>query len=604
LRGSWTERHAAFLLVLPLVAYLLFFTGYPIFDSALLSFSKVTLSYGFGGLVGLRNYELLVADPFFWQTFVNTLLFVAAVVLADMALGLVLALALDRVSRAKSFFTTALMSPMILPAVVVGAIWEVIMAPYVGPLDFLTKALGFGNVGWLADPKLELFSLAVITIWQTAPFTFLLMLAGVQSIPPQLKEAAKVDGLSTSEAFQEVTLPMILPAFAVSFILALINSFRVFDVLFMVDQGGFNPANALLMYFSYDFAFIPGFQGVAMAGIMVIAVIATVFAMFFVSAIGLRERLGLSSEGKNMWQGLKKRSKKVLKGLLSWAKIPSFNVPPSVSLWSSYVVLLAAAFMSLFPLAWAFVTSLNTSGVITSLLPSSIGLENYVAAIRQGAGYLASSLVVAPVVAVITMLVAAPAAYAIARYKVGGTKILAWNLYVYAIPSIVFLVPLYSLVSRVGLMNTWWALMLVYPIFTLPLAVWILVGFYNDVPREVDEAALIDGKSRIGAFFDVILPIIRPALAVVAFFSILASYSEFMFALTLGQTPYLFNFPPTGAETATVFVAIGVTFGAGHPINYAMLSAAGLLVSIPVIVASAVLQRYIIKGLWFGAVKG
>lgn len=146
--------------------------------------------------------------------------------------------------------------------------------------------------------------------------------------------------------------------------------------------------------------------------------------------------------------------------------------------------------------------------------------------------------------------------------------------------------------------------MLIYPIFTVPLATWILVGFYSDIPKEVDEAALIDGKSRLGAFFSVILPIVRPALAVVAFFSILASYSEFMFALTIGQTPYLFNFPPRGTETATVFVAIGVSFGAGHPINYALLSAAGLIVSIPVIIISAVLQKYIIKGLWFGAVKG
>ena len=74
--------------------------------------------------------------------------------------------------------------------------------------------------------------------------------------------------------------------------------------------------------------------------------------------------------------------------------------------------------------------------------------------------------------------------------------------------------------------------------------------------------------------------------------------------MTIGESPYLFNFPPTGTETATVFVAIGVTFGAGHPINYALLSAAGLIVSIPVIIISAVLQKYIIKGLWFGAVKG
>jgi len=594
MKAKWAEKYAAVLLALPLIFYLLIFTAYPMIESVILSLSKVGLLYQFNGFVGLKNYQMLISNPFFEQTFVNTMIFVFAVVAIDMAAGLVLALSLDRISRGKSIITTILMSPMILPAVVVGAIWEIIMAPYIGPLDYLMSKLGFGTVGWLANPKLALPSLIIITVWQSIPFIFLLILAGVQSIPPQLKEAAKIDGLSTSEVFKEITMPMILPAFAVSFLMALINSFRVFDIIFVIDQGGFNPANALLTYFSYDFAFIPGFQGIAMAAIIIITLIATVIAMFFINRVGLRERLGL-----------KEASNKVRRLKLN-ISLPSFNIPSKISLGIAYFVLVIAAFISFFPFLWAIITSLNTTGVVTTLLPpaSDIGLTNFVQAIYQGAGYLVSSLVIAPVVAIITILIAAPAAYAIARYKLGGTKLLAWNLYIYAIPSIVFLIPLYTLVAKLGLLNTWWALMLIYPIFTIPLATWILVGFYSDIPKEVDEAALIDGKSRLGAFFSIILPIVRPALAVVAFFSILASYSEFMFALTIGETPYLFNFPPRGTETATVFVAIGVSFGAGHPINYALLSAAGLIVSIPVIIISAVLQKYIIKGLWFGAVKG
>ncbi|MGC8661754.1 MAG: ABC transporter permease subunit [Nitrososphaeria archaeon] len=594
MKAKWAEKYAAVLLALPLIFYLLIFTAYPMVESAILSLSKVGLLYQFNGFVGLKNYQMLLSNPFFEQTFINTMVFVFAVVAIDMLAGLVLALSLDRVSRGKSIITTILMSPMILPAVVVGAIWEIIMAPYIGPLDYLMSKLGFGNVGWLANPRLALPSLIIITVWQTIPFIFLLILAGVQSVPPQLKEAAKIDGLSTSEVFKEITMPMILPAFAVSFLMALINSFRVFDIIFVIDQGGFNPANALLTYFSYDFAFIPGFQGLAMAAIIIITLIATVIAMFFINRVGLRERLGL-----------KEATNRVRRFKMS-IPLPSFNIPSKISLVLAYAVLVVAAILSFFPFLWAIITSLNTTGIVTTLLPpaSDIGLTNFIQAIYQGAGYLVSSLVIAPVVAGITILIAAPAAYAIARYKLGGTKLLAWNLYIYAIPSIVFLIPLYTLVSKLGLLNTWWALMLIYPIFTVPLATWILVGFYSDIPREVDEAALIDGKSRLGAFFSVILPIVRPALAVVAFFSILASYSEFMFALTIGQTPYLFNFPPRGTETATVFVAIGVSFGAGHPINYALLSAAGLIVSIPVIIISAVLQKYIIKGLWFGAVKG
>ncbi|MDG6932091.1 MAG: ABC transporter permease subunit [Nitrososphaerota archaeon] len=563
-------------------------------ESVILSFSKVGLLYEFKGLVGLQNYQTLISNVFFRQTFINTLIFVFAVVVIDMLSGLILALSLERISRGKSVITTILMSPMILPAVVVGAIWEVILAPYIGPVDYLLSRIGFGNIGWLANPRLALPSLIVISVWQSIPFIFLLILAGVQSIPQQLKEAAKIDGLSTSQIFSEITMPMILPAFAVSFLMALINSFRVFDIIYVIDQGGFNPANSLLTYFSYEFAFIPGFQGVAMAAIIIITLIATVVAMFFINRVGLRERLGLKEASNSV--------KRFKLGI----RLPSFNIPPGISKILAYFILIVASIISFFPFLWAIITSLNTTGIVTTLLPpvTDIGLDNFVKAIYQGAGYLASSLVIAPVVAGITILIAAPASYAIARYKLGGTKLLSWNLYIYAIPSIVFLIPLYLLVGRLGLLNTWWALMLIYPIFTIPLATWILVGFYSDVPKEIDEAALVDGKSKLGAFFSIILPIVKPALAVVAFFSILASYTEFMFALTIGETPYLFNFPPRGTETATVFIAIGVSYGAGHPINYALLAAAGLIVSIPVIIISAVLQKYIVKGLGFGTIKG
>ncbi|MCL4343517.1 MAG: ABC transporter permease subunit [Nitrososphaerota archaeon] len=590
----WADKYAAILLALPLIFYLLIFTAYPMVESVILSFSKVGLLYEFKGLVGLQNYQTLISNVFFRQTFINTLIFVFAVVVIDMLSGLILALSLERISRGKSVITTILMSPMILPAVVVGAIWEVILAPYIGPVDYLLSRIGFGNIGWLANPRLALPSLIVISVWQSIPFIFLLILAGVQSIPQQLKEAAKIDGLSTSQIFSEITMPMILPAFAVSFLMALINSFRVFDIIYVIDQGGFNPANSLLTYFSYEFAFIPGFQGVAMAAIIIITLIATVVAMFFINRVGLRERLGLKEASNSV--------KRFKLGI----RLPSFNIPPGISKILAYFILIVASIISFFPFLWAIITSLNTTGIVTTLLPpvTDIGLDNFVKAIYQGAGYLASSLVIAPVVAGITILIAAPASYAIARYKLGGTKLLSWNLYIYAIPSIVFLIPLYLLVGRLGLLNTWWALMLIYPIFTIPLATWILVGFYSDVPKEIDEAALVDGKSKLGAFFSIILPIVKPALAVVAFFSILASYTEFMFALTIGETPYLFNFPPRGTETATVFIAIGVSYGAGHPINYALLAAAGLIVSIPVIIISAVLQKYIVKGLGFGTIKG
>ncbi len=593
---GWTYKHAALLLSLPFIVYLVIFTLYPIVYSIILSFSKVGLLYNFQGFVWASNYILLFKNPFFIRSFENTMIFAFSVTAADIALALAFALSIERISRGKSILTTLLTSPLMLPAVVVGVVWEIIMDPFVGPLDFVLTHLGLPRIGWLADPRIVLISLIIITIWQTVPFAFLLVLAGIQAIPPQIKEAAQVDGLSTMDTFKEITLPLITPALLVAILMTLITAFRTFDVIFVIDSGGFNPNNALLVYYAYMFAFTPGYQGVSMAAVSILAFISTVLGLLFIRAMHLNERIGISKESS------KERHGKYRKPIL-----PSFNIPPRVSLVLAYLVLVAASIFSFFPIIWTLVTAMHYSGIVMSLLPSrpiSGLIKNFSMAISQGAPYLIVSLVVAPVVAVITIFLAAPAAYAIARYKLGGTKLLGWALYLYSVPSMVYLIPIYTLVTRLNLTNTWWALMMIYPIFTLPLSIWILTGFYSDVPKEIDESALVDGKSRIEAFFDIIMPIVRPALAVVAFFAILSSYTEFMFALTLGRTPYLFNFPPTGAETATVFVASALVYGSGEVVNYGLLAAAGLLVSIPVIIISAFLQKYIIKGLWVGGIKG
>ncbi|MFQ1020626.1 ABC transporter permease [Tardisphaera saccharovorans] len=590
------ERFAPLLLALPFVVYLVIFTLYPIVQSILFSFSRISPFFGFEGFVGLKNFVEMVSDPFFKEIFANTLIFVVVVTVADVGLGLLLSLGVERIRKGKALVTSLLVSPMLLPAVVAAVVWEIIYDPFVGPLDFLLRFLGIGTIGWLSNPSYELWALSLVVIWQTVPFSFLLILAGLQSVPPQLREAAEVDGFSTWQKLTQVTLPMIKPAIIVTVLMSMITAFRTFDVVFVFNSGGFNPYNAVLAYYAYSNAFVRGYQGEAMAMVTVLAVISTVLSLLFIRAVGLRERLGLSGGSSSSRAG---QSRYALPHF-------DFNIPGKLSLALAYVVLAVLGTFSFFPIVWTVITSLHASGVVVTMLPSRplLGLKNYLTALEQGAPYLLSSFVIAPVVAAATILIAAPAAYAIARYKLGGTKLLSWALYLYTVPSIIYLVPLYSLMAKLDLLNTWWALMMIYPVFTLPLSVWILVGFYNDLPKEIDEAAQVDGKSRIGSFFDVVLPIIRPALAVAAFFAIIASYSEFMFAVTIGSSAYAFNFPPTGTETATVFVAEGLSFGSGQVTNYALLSAAGIIVALPVIVISVVLQKYIIKGLWFGSVKG
>jgi len=611
---KWTDKYAGALLAAPFTAYLLGFTAIPIAVSVFLSFSKVGAMYNWEGFAGLSNYARLFRDPFFAQTFENTLIYAASVMAVDVCLALVLALSVERVRAGRSVFSVLLASPMLLPAVVTAVVWEIIMDPYVGPLDFFLRLFGVGPVGWLSNPGLALISLIIISVWQTAPLAFLLVLAGVRSIPPQLKEAAQVDGLSSWATFREVTLPVIAPSLVVTVLMVLISSFRAFDILFVINEGGFRAYNALLVYYSYVYAFVPGYQGESMAAAVVLALISSVIGVLFIQAVGIRERLGLKGTGEGGGQRGRLRVRNPFRSRFrvhlpsSSSLIPDFNLPPRLSLSLAYAALILASAFAFFPFLWALVTASNSAGVVMTLLPHNnpiSGLaKNFSQAVAQGAPYLVTSLVVAPVVSALSVLMEAPAAYAIARYKVGGAKLLGWALYVYALPSIIFLIPIYTFVSRVGLLNSWLALIMIYPIFALPLGVWMLVGFYKDVPKEVDESAQVDGKTKIQAFFDVVLPMVKPALAVAAFFAVLSSYTEFMFAVTIGTTPYTFGFPPTGAETATVFVAEALTTGSGEITNYGLLSAAGLLVSLPVIAIMAFLQKYIVRGLLFGGIKG
>ncbi|MEN3184093.1 MAG: carbohydrate ABC transporter permease, partial [Atribacterota bacterium] len=153
--------------------------------------------------------------------------------------------------------------------------------------------------------------------------------------------------------------------------------------------------------------------------------------------------------------------------------------------------------------------------------------------------------------------------------------------------------PLYVIFSRLRLINTWWALILAHLVITVPFSTWILITFFNEIPRELDEAAFVDGAGVGQCFFAVILPLAAPGLAAVATLSFIQSWGEFLLSLVL----------TTGKEAQTLPLYLG-RFITGWRIAWGPLAAAGIVTMLPVVVFSLLAQRYLVRGLTFGAVKG
>jgi len=217
-------------------------------------------------------------------------------------------------------------------------------------------------------------------------------------------------------------------------------------------------------------------------------------------------------------------------------------------------------------------------------------LDNYRAALAQDfLRFTRNSLVVAGSSVLIGMTIGLPAAYAIARMKKAklGTIILA----VRVAPGIAFLVPYFIVFSKLGWLDTWRVLILTHLVITIPLITWLMISFFEDLPIELEEAAFVDGATRMTAFLRVVLPLARGGVVTVGILAFIASWNNFLFAVVL-----------TGRRAATV-PAAAVRFIQYETINWGSLAAASVAMAIPVIILAITMQRHLVSGLAMGAVK-
>tara|TARA_R110002012_G_scaffold56056_6_gene143348 strand:- start:2378 stop:3262 length:885 start_codon:yes stop_codon:yes gene_type:complete len=205
--------------------------------------------------VGIENYQVLFNDPTFWKVARNNLLYALGTIPTSMALALGMALLVNSKLPGRGFVRMAYFTPTILPMIAAANIWMFFYAPQIGLFNSLLGALGFPGVNWLGDPNVALGSVIVMSVWKEAGFFMIFYLAALQSLPPELKEAANLEGTSRWSFFWRVTFPLLMPTTLFVLINALINSVRVIDHLFIMTKGGPNNATNLLLYYVYENAF-------------------------------------------------------------------------------------------------------------------------------------------------------------------------------------------------------------------------------------------------------------------------------------------------------------------------------------------------------------
>ena len=244
----------AFVWIAPAVLVLLALSVYPLIFAV-----KVSLTDSSGGFT-LANFARLSQDRLFGVALRQTVVFTLAALVFEFALGLALALLVDSLARGRAFFRAGLLTPMLLPAVVAGVAWRLIYNPQFGVLNGTLRQLGAGaqtlaHLTWTSGESSALWSVILVDIWEWTPFLFLLLSAGLQAIPPEPLEAARIDGAGPWQTFRDVTLPLLRPTILLALLLRAMDLVRIFDQIFILTQGGPGTATETVSLYIYRNAF-------------------------------------------------------------------------------------------------------------------------------------------------------------------------------------------------------------------------------------------------------------------------------------------------------------------------------------------------------------
>jgi sn-glycerol 3-phosphate transport system permease protein len=277
------------LLLTPAAVLLIGFTHYPAAATLWDSFFSTGTVVRPSKFVGLANYATLVDDPIFWKVLGNNLVFALGTIPTSIALAMLMAVWVNGKLPARALVRMSYFTPTILPMIAVANLWLFFYTPQIGMLDKLTAAFGSPSHNWLGDPDTVMACLAVMTVWKEAGFFMIFYLAALQSLPPELQEAARMEGASRWYFFRRVTFPLLMPTTLFVLVNATINSFKLVDHLFILTKGGPDNASNLLLYYIYQVAF--SFFDTAYAAALTAVLLALLAALAVVQFVMVEKRV-------------------------------------------------------------------------------------------------------------------------------------------------------------------------------------------------------------------------------------------------------------------------------------------------------------------------
>ncbi len=626
----------AYVFVFPTVLLMGLLIAYPLLRAVYMSFTN-TNSLQMGPFVGLRNYENVLADPNFRAAVWITVRYTFWSVLLKFAFGLLIAILLHRYKRFGGVLTAAILLPWIVPSVVAAIAWKGLLDPVYGGVNQFLLQMGFVEKGfpWLGSPNTALASLVMINIWGGIPFFTINLLAGLKAIDREYYEAAIVDGASAWRCFLHITLPGLRYVIIVATLLSTIWTFNTFDMVFLLTGGG--PVNATRVFSILAFeAFGAARYGVAVA----IAISMAPILLIFIFALGRHISASSRNESRSVEEEETLTSRVLavitwpVRALLKAVVAVFFLINDAVERVLEVVggvlhrifvgqsttnqrlarrigrifsgglagfILLLFILFELIPFYWILITAFKSTRQIVAFesvfWPSPWTVEQFEALFgptRRFALWYQNTVVVSLVSTAISVVVAAMGGYGLTRLRWRGSNIFGSSVLIaYLMPPIMMFIPMYQIFTALKLTNSLTGLMVAYPVFGLPFVTWLMMGYYASIPKEMEEAALIDGCNHFQAFWRVILPLVLPALMAASMFAITLAWKEFIFAYIFLSRDRLY--------TLTIGMAQMIV---GDVLPWGELSAAALLMSIPVAVLYMVGQRFMVAGLTAGAVKG
>jgi multiple sugar transport system permease protein len=550
-------------------------------------------------------------------------------VVVKLFIGMAIALILNSRMPFRSVLTAIILLPWIVPEVVTALTWRSIYDPTFGGLNPMLEFLGVIDRpdAWLAEPNLAMPSVIAVNVWKGIPFFTILLLAGLKSIERTQYEAAEIDGANIVQRFRHITLPEMRYVIAITMLLSTIYTFNTFGLIYLMTGGGPGGGTRVYSILVYEKAIIglrfgPGAATALSAAPLMAGLIFVLARIMRRDSVDSRQpSTGIFSTFLNtplkpfgwvsglifdiaFWpfEMLMIGLAKVGKNLAAASGSPRMTRAQreSTAIGMRYLMLIPVLFFVLFPFFWMFATSFKTDLQVqqfrSMFWPDPWTTDQYRELIYDTNFliWFRNTAVVASFSTFISVCSAAMAAYALTRLRFLGAGLLTSLLLVtYLLPAALLFIPLYRILVDLGIINSYWSLILTYPTFLMPFATWVMMGYFRSIPIELEEAAMIDGSTRLGAFRRITLPLATPGLLSVTLIAFTTAWNEFLFAFVFITSDKLKTLP-VGLQL--------LVFGDIYP--WGLLMAASLLMAIPVVVIYAYAQRFLVEGLTAGSVKG